>query len=141
MLKQEGVLDLAGDVAWRGTYNIARPANAQEWALNPTLVNVEAWLAFYKLGGNATANFEIRGGGVHVPFGEEVYIAVGVSPFARTSNGSRDVLVEVYSVPEDVFDRWSDLAVNSRVAPPRAARRFRVTSARSSARTASFPTA
>lgn len=87
MLKQEGVVDLAGDVAWRGTFNIARPANAQEWALNRTLVSIEAWLAFYKLGGNATANFEIRGGGVHVPFGDEIYMAVGVSPFARTSNG------------------------------------------------------
>ncbi len=87
LLKQEGVLDLAGDVAWRGTQNIARPANTEEWALNRTLVNVEAWLAFYKLGANATANFEVRGGGVHVPFGDDVYMAVGVSPFARTSSG------------------------------------------------------
>lgn len=88
LLRQEGVLDLAGDIAWRGTQNIARPANAQEWALNRTLVLVDAWLAFHRLGGNATANFEIRGGSVHVPFGDEVFMAVGVSPFARTSNGN-----------------------------------------------------
>jgi hypothetical protein len=87
LLLQNGVLDLGGDVTWRGTQNIARPANTPEWGLNRHLVNVNAWLAFHNLGGNATANFEIRGGGVHLPIGNQVYMAVGVSPFARTSNG------------------------------------------------------
>ena len=88
LILQNGVLDLAGDVAWRGSQNIPRPANAPEWALNRHLVNVNAWLAFHNLGGNATANFEIRGGSVHIPIGDQVYMAVGVSPFARTSNGN-----------------------------------------------------
>lgn len=48
---------------------------------------VDAWIAFPKLGGNATANFEILGGGERVPFGDEVYMAVDASSFARTSSG------------------------------------------------------
>jgi hypothetical protein len=88
LLVQNGVLDLAGDVAWRGTQNIARPANAPEWALNRTLVNAQAWLAFQNLGGEATGNFELRGGGEHVSIGDQVYMAVGVSPFARSLTGN-----------------------------------------------------
>lgn len=88
LLVQNGVLDLAGDVAWRGTQNIARPANAPEWALNRTLVNAQTWLAFHSLGGEATANFEHRRGGQHVPIGDQIYIAVGVSPFARSLTGN-----------------------------------------------------
>jgi hypothetical protein len=66
------VLDLGGDVTWRDTQTTARPANAPEWALNRHLVNVNAWLAFHNLGGNATANFKIRGGAAHVPIGDQV---------------------------------------------------------------------
>ncbi|HUR59303.1 MAG TPA: hypothetical protein VM029_16425 [Opitutaceae bacterium] len=88
LLLQNGVLDLAGDVAWRGTQNIARPPGVPEWVLNRNLVNVQAWAAFHNLGGNATGNFEIRAGGVHVPIGDQVYMAVGVAPDARTATGS-----------------------------------------------------
>ena len=89
LILQNGVLDLGGDVAWRGTQNIARPANTPEWALNRHLVNMNAWLAFHNLGGNSTANFEIRAGGVHIPIGDQVYMAVGVSPFAHTSSNGK----------------------------------------------------
>lgn len=51
LLLQSGVLDLAGDVAWRATQSIAHPANAPEWALDRHLVNVNAWLATHNLGG------------------------------------------------------------------------------------------
>jgi hypothetical protein len=88
LLLQNGVLDLASNVAWRGTQNIARPPGVPEWALNRNLVNVQAWAAFYSLGGNATGNFEIRAGGVHVPIGDQVYMAVDVAADARTANGS-----------------------------------------------------
>jgi hypothetical protein len=65
-----------------------RPANTPEWALNRTLVNAQAWLEFHHLGGDATANFELRGGGQHVPIGDQIYMAVGVSPFARSLTGN-----------------------------------------------------
>lgn len=88
LLLQNGVLQLNGDVAWRGAQNIARPAGVPEWTLNRPLVNVQAWAAFHGLAVGATANFEIRAGGVHVPIGDQVYLAVDVAPDARAATGS-----------------------------------------------------
>lgn len=88
LLLQHGVLGIMGDIAWRGTQNIAGAPRVPEWALNRVLVNVQAWLAFHNLGGNATANFEIRAGGVHIPIGDQVYMAVGVAPNAHNATGS-----------------------------------------------------
>ncbi len=82
-----GVLDLTGEVAWRGTQTIPRPASVPEWALNRHLVNVNAWLAFHNLGGAATANFEVQAGGVQIWIGDQVYMAVGLSPDARMATG------------------------------------------------------
>ena len=81
------VLNLAGDVAWRGTLNIDRAAGVPEWALNRHLVSVQAWAAFHGLR-RCDANFEIRAGGVHAPIGDQVYMAVDVATDARTANGS-----------------------------------------------------
>ena len=88
LLLKNGVLNLAGDVAWRGTVNIDRAAGVPEWALNRHLVSVQAWAAFHGLATGATANFEISAGGVHVPIGDQVYMAVDVAPDARAANGN-----------------------------------------------------
>jgi hypothetical protein len=88
LLVKNGVLNLAGEVAWRGTQNIARPASVPEWALDRHLVNVQAWAAFHGLGVGATANFEIRAGGVHIPIADQVYMAVDVAADARAATGS-----------------------------------------------------
>jgi hypothetical protein len=88
LLLRHGVLDLSGAIAWRATRTIARPANLQEWVIDRDLVNVNAWLAFRNLGGEATANFEILEGAVHVPIADEVYMAVGISPEAQGPAGT-----------------------------------------------------
>lgn len=88
LLMQHGVLDIFDNIAWRGTQNIARSPSVPEWALNRTLVNAQAWVAFHNLGGLATANFEIRAGGVHIPIGDQVYMAVGVAPNAHNATGA-----------------------------------------------------
>lgn len=76
LLLRHGVLEVSGDIAWRGTRTIARPANTPAWALNRNLVNATAWLAFYSLGGLATADFEIQEGGTRAIIGDEIYLAV-----------------------------------------------------------------
>lgn len=87
LLLQHGVLNIFDDVQWRGTQNIARSPSVPEWALNRILVNVQAWVAFHNLGGEATANFEVRAGGIRIPIGDQVFMAVGVAPNARNSTG------------------------------------------------------
>jgi hypothetical protein len=88
LLLRNGVLDLSGAVGWRATRTVDRPANLQEWVLQRNLVSVTAWLAFRNLGGEATANFEIQEGGIHVPIAGDVYLVVGVSPEARVATGA-----------------------------------------------------
>lgn len=84
---RNGVLDLDGTIAWRASYVIDRPANFQSWVLDRDLVSVTAWLAFRNLGGQATANFEIQEGYIHVPIGDEAFLVVAVSPEARRASG------------------------------------------------------
>ena len=85
---RQGVLDILGNVAWRGSQDIPRPENIPQWALHRTLVSVNAWLAYYALGGDALGNFEIQEGGVRAIIGDQAYLAVGVSPFAHYATGS-----------------------------------------------------
>lgn len=87
LLMQNGVLELAGEVTWRGTQDLARPAHTPAWALNRHLVPVQAWHAFNNLGGEATADFALGDGDLRALIGENAYFAVEVSPTARTSNG------------------------------------------------------
>jgi hypothetical protein len=55
LVRRTGVLNISGDVAWRITQTIPRPANTLAWALDRNLVNVTTWLAFHSLGGLALA--------------------------------------------------------------------------------------
>ena len=87
LLLRHGVLEVSGEIAWRGTQTIERPATAPAWALERTLVNATAWLAFYSLGGLATGNFEIQEGGVRAIIGEQVYLAVAPRADALAATG------------------------------------------------------
>src|SRR5688572_10235568 len=87
LLLRNGVLDLAGQVAWRGSQAIARPSNTPAWALNRNLVNVTTWLAFHSLGGLATADFEIQEGGVRATIGDQNYLAVAPREGALVATG------------------------------------------------------
>lgn len=87
LLLRNGVLGVSGDIAWRGTQTIARPANTPAWALNRNLVNATAWLAFHSLGGLATADFEIQEGGVRAVIGDQTYLAVAPREGATVATG------------------------------------------------------
>ncbi len=88
LLLRHGVLESTGTVAWRGTQSIARPDHTPAWALDRNLVNATAWLAFYSLGGLATADFEIQEGGVRAIIGDQTYLAVGVREDALVATGA-----------------------------------------------------
>lgn len=87
LLLRNAVLDAAGEVTWRGSQAIARPADVPAWIFNRNLVNVNAWLAFRGLGGFATADFEIQGGGERVLIGDQAYIAVAPRDGALVATG------------------------------------------------------
>ena len=87
LLLRHGVLEVSGEVTWRGTQTIARPVNTPNWALNRNLVNATAWVAFYSLGGLATADFEIQEGGVRAIIGDQTYLAVAPREGARAATG------------------------------------------------------
>jgi hypothetical protein len=85
---RQGVLTLSGEIHWRGTSTLARPANTPAWALNRTLVSVTAWQAFLSLGTGATADFEIKEGGVRAYIGDEAYLAVASRSGATVPTGA-----------------------------------------------------
>lgn len=87
LLRRTGVLNISGDVAWRITQTIPRPANTPAWALDRNLVNVTTWLAFHSLGGPALADFEIQEGGVHAPVGDQSYLFVAPREGATVATG------------------------------------------------------
>ena len=84
---RNGVLDVSGNIAWRATQTMARPANTPAWALNRNLVNVTSWLAFHSLGGLATADFEIQEGSVRAIIGDQAYFAVAPRAGATVATG------------------------------------------------------
>lgn len=87
LLLRNGVLGVSGDIAWRGTQTMTRPANTPAWALNRNLVNATAWLAFYSLGGLATADFEIQEGGARAIIGDQSYLAIAPREGALVATG------------------------------------------------------
>lgn len=84
---RSGVLNVSGEISWRITQTVARPANTPEWALNRSLVKVSTWLAFHALGGLALADFEVQAGGVHANIGEETYFIVAPREGALIATG------------------------------------------------------
>jgi hypothetical protein len=77
---QTGLLPLQGPIQWRPASEIDRPANTPEWALNRTLVTVDAWLAYHALGFGALDGFVLEEGAVTIRVGEKDYKAVAVDP-------------------------------------------------------------
>jgi hypothetical protein len=87
LLVRNGVLDVAGQVAWRSTQTITRPANVPTWIFNRNLVNVNAWLAFRSLGGLATVDFELQEGSERVLVGDQAYMAIAPREGAVVATG------------------------------------------------------
>jgi hypothetical protein len=82
-----GVLNVSGEVVWRITQTIARPANTPEWALDRNLVNVTTWFALHSLGGLALVDFEVHAGGVHADIGDQSYFVVAPLEGAVVATG------------------------------------------------------
>lgn len=87
LLLRNGVLDVAGQVTWRSSLIIARPAGVPAWIFNRNLVNVNAWLAFRSLGGLATVDFELQEGSERVLIGDQAYWAVAPREGALVATG------------------------------------------------------
>jgi hypothetical protein len=112
LLLRNGVLDVAGQVTWRASLIIARPADVPAWIFNRNLVNVNAWLAFRGLGGLATVDFEIQEGSERVLIGEQAYWAVAprdgalvatgkvINISTRTKLGGGDVVIAGFAIED-----------------------------------------
>lgn len=71
--RQQGILMIEGRVQWRGSFDLPRPANTPDWALDRALITPEGWLSYYNLGFGAVDNFELTDGSVRFRIGEESY--------------------------------------------------------------------
>lgn len=80
LLTQQGVLLLTGEVNWRPAVEIARPPQTPDWALNRTLITVEAYAAYRILGLYALQGFELQEGAQNIFIGDQTYKAIGTNP-------------------------------------------------------------
>ncbi len=87
LLTQQGVLHLSGETEWRPAFEMARPANTPDWALNRPLITVDAYLAYHSLGFGALQGFELQEGAVTIPIGDQFYKAIAVNPEPYINDG------------------------------------------------------
>jgi hypothetical protein len=87
LLRRNGVLSVDGQIAWRGTQSLPRPANVSNEALNRPLVHVDAWSAYHNLGYGAVSSFEILVGAVKFWVGDQAYYAVAPSQDTLLADG------------------------------------------------------
>lgn len=84
---RHGILTVDGQIAWRATVLLPRPAGLRPEALHRPLVRVDSWLAYYRLGSGAVSAFEILDGAVKLFVGDDAYYAVAPSRDTLLANG------------------------------------------------------
>jgi hypothetical protein len=80
LLRRNGVMLLNGEIQWRGSSELARPANTPDYALNRPLLTSAALQAYLALGSFSLQGFMLQEGGVTLYIGDDTFKAVTATP-------------------------------------------------------------